>query len=139
VLQINKVSEVTNHRHKNHLTRLIFRREWGNVTCTCEKWKYECRIYSLWKILSDNLGVKTESLTWLVCRKKSVAETWSWHISGWSHINFIKLKTYSALLPRSPHFWKEFMGANYCRNYDVYITHFFTISCALNAYVSRNI
>ena len=32
---------------------------------------------------------------WL-CRNKSVAGIWSWHILG-RHINFIKLKTYSAL------------------------------------------
>jgi hypothetical protein len=56
----------TNHRHTHHLTFLIFRRHWGNVTCTNGKWKYERWIYGLWKILSDNLGVKSESLTWLV-------------------------------------------------------------------------
>jgi hypothetical protein len=112
---MNKVSEkVTNHRHKNHLTLFIFRRASGSVICTSEKWNYERWIYSSWKILSDNLGVKSESLTWLVCRNKSVAETWLWHTLGWCPINFIKPKTYSALLPSnaydSPHLGKEFMS-----------------------------
>jgi hypothetical protein len=134
---MNEVSEVTYHRHKNHLTHLIFRREWGNVTCTCKRWKYERQIYRLLKVLSENLGVKSESLTWLVCRNKSFARTWSWHILGWRHINFIKPKTYSALLLHkacdSSHLWREFMRVtkhflqNYCRNYGVYMTHFFTI------------
>jgi len=43
-----------------------------------------------------------------------IAETWSWHILGWCPINFIKPKTYSALLPSnaydSPHLGKEFMS-----------------------------
>ena len=56
------------HRHTNHLTLLIFRREWDNVTCTSEKRKYERRIYGLWKIPPDNLVVKNESLTLLVRR-----------------------------------------------------------------------
>ena len=138
---MNKASEkITNHRHKNHLILLIIRREWGNVTCTCEKWKCERRIYSLWKILSDNLGMKSESLTWLVCRNKRVVGTWSWHILG-RHINFTKPKTYSALLsPKaydSPHLWKEFMRVTkhfllfqkLRRIYDTFLYNLMWIKC----------
>ena len=120
---------------------LIFRRERDNVTCTSEKWKYKRRIYGLWKILSDNLGVKIESLTRLVCW----AGTWSRHILGWCHIHFIKPKTYSALLPPkaydSPHLWNKFTMVTkhflqsifrYC---DVCMTHYFIIWCGLNAYI----
>jgi len=46
------------------------------VVCTSEKLKYERRIYGLRKILSDNLGVKSASLTWLVCQWEN-RRTWS--------------------------------------------------------------
>jgi len=96
------------------------------------------RIYSLWKMLSDKLGVKSVSLTQLVCRNvKRHCRTWSRQILGWCHINFIKPKTYSALLPfrayDSPHLWNVFMRVikhflqSIFRNYNVCMTHFFTI------------
>ena len=107
----------------------IFRREWDNVTCTSEKWKYERRIYSLCKILSANLGVKT----------------WSRHILGCCHIYFIKPQTYSARLPPkandSPHIWNDFMRVtkhflqSIFRYYDLCMTHFFIILCGLNTYI----
>ena len=107
----------------------IFRREWDNVTCTSEKWKYERRIYSLCKILWANLGVKT----------------WSRHILGCCHIYFIKPQTYSARLPPkandSPHIWNDFMRVtkhflqSIFRYYDLCMTHFFIILCGLNTYI----
>ena len=85
--------------------------------------------------------MKSESLTWLVCRNKSVAGTSSWHILGWCHINFIKPKTYSALLPPktcdSPHLWKEFMSVTkhfllfqkLQRIYDTFLYNLMWIKC----------
>jgi hypothetical protein len=79
-----------------------------------------------------------------VCQKKR-CRTWSRHILGWYHINFIKLKTYSALLPPkaydSPHLLNECMRVTkyflQCifTYYDLCMTHFFTILCGLFAYI----
>jgi len=45
---------------------LIFRRERYNVTCTSEKWKYERRIYGLWKVLSETSEWKVNWRGWYV-------------------------------------------------------------------------
>ena len=114
--------------------------------------KYERRIHGLWKILSDNLGVKSESVTWLVCRNKRHCRSSIKTHFRLCHINFIKPVTYSALLPPkaydNPQLWNEFMRVtknflqSIIRYYDVRMSHFCTFSCGLNAYtvfVSRNI
>jgi hypothetical protein len=54
----------------------------------------------------------------------------TWHILGWCHSNFIKPKTYSALLsPKaydSPHLWKEFMRVT---------KHFLQINAEITMYI----
>jgi hypothetical protein len=69
--------------------------------------------------------------------------TWSRHILGSCHINFIKPKTYSALLPPrayySTHLWNKFI---YCQGisdifwyYKVCTTHFPAILRGFKAYI----
>jgi len=72
---------------------------------------------------------------------RSVSRTWSRHIVGSCHINFIKPKTYSEiLLPKaydSLHLWELLKVRKvFSDYYDARMTQFFTILCGLNAYLS---
>ena len=77
---------------------------------------------------------------------RGVAGNWSRHILGWCHINFIKPKTYSALLPPkaydSPRLWNEFMRVTkhflqrIFRYYDVCMTHFLPYDSKTNIWAN---
>ena len=77
---------------------------------------------------------------------RGVAGNWSRHILGWCHINFIKPKTYSALLPLKaydgPRLWNEFMRVTkhflqrIFRYYDVCMTYFLPYDSKTNIWAN---
>ena len=64
-------------------------------------------------IIWQSRSEKWNTVVAAMSERWSTAGTRSWHILGWCHINFIKPKTYPAILPPkaydSLHFWNEFM------------------------------